>query len=222
MISAMIHRHAGLLAAVLAVAVRAGAEAPGPSPSPCPDVVARVDGRPITLRAIRLIAELKLRSAAGLVREDAYHDATNTRIRRELLAFEAARQGLSAEPSRVQDAEKIAREGFADEKAWLAFLSHQGLDADAYREEAWAEGRADSLMACEIDGVPRPGDAETIRLFHIYVQPNNPEPPSPDALEHWRNEFWRKKQSMAGRELLMRLMSQAKIERYFEPGTCAP
>jgi hypothetical protein len=122
----------------------------------------------------------------------------------------------------VQDAERIAREGFADEKAWLAFLSHQGLDADTYREEVQAEGRADTLMACEFDGVPTPNDAETIRLFHIYVQPNSLEPLSPDALERWRSEFRRKKQSMAGRELLMRLMSQSKIERYFEPGACAP
>src|SRR5581483_3212891 len=182
----------------------------------------RVDGHPLLLKELRLIAEVALRSESSKPRTDAYHDALNERIQQELLYREALRVGgITPDLESAQATEKALRAGFPDEKAFLAFLSAQGFDLTSYRAEILRQEIGDAFVRCELDAIPPVSDEEALRFYQIYGNPASLlDKPSPALIEHWRYQVLRKKRAMSGRELLVRLSRQAKIERLFEPGAC--
>jgi peptidyl-prolyl cis-trans isomerase C len=123
----------------------AGATEPGaptaidrvtPLPSPLPEIAARVNGQPVTLRTVRVVAEQALQSGVPRGQEPyAYRQALQQMIVRELLFQEAVKRKLAADDARVEQAYNEARVRFKDDKAWAALLAGQGLDPQSFRAE---------------------------------------------------------------------------------------
>ena len=108
-----------------------------PLPSPLPEVAARVNGQPIVLRMVRLLAEQGAPpgKAPGNPEPGAYRQALQQAIIRELLFQEALKRNVAADDALVEQAYNEARVRFKDDKAWAAMLAGQGLDPQSYRAE---------------------------------------------------------------------------------------
>ena len=109
-----------------------------PLPKPLPEVAARVNGQPIPLRTVRLIAsQVAPPAGRGASAEDpyAYRQALQQGIVRELLCQEAVKRKITADDARVEQAYNEARVRFKDDKAWAAMLKEQGLDPQSFRNE---------------------------------------------------------------------------------------
>jgi hypothetical protein len=196
---------------------------PAASAACCGDIPARVDGRPITMRQVRLLAETMHRGdAARPDRPGAYHNALNELIRRETLLEEAERRRLVPEAASLEAAEREARASFPDEASWLSFLRAQGFDLASYRQELRFQETARALAGCHAEEqAPVATDAEALALYRAYQPPGaSAETVSPEAIESWRWQLTRNKRNMAIRDLLDALTAKAKVERYFNPVDC--
>lgn len=126
-------------------------DAETPLPSPLPSVAASVNGRPIPLRFVEMVAK-RLLEQAGNQQKDrpfAYRRATQQLVVRELLFAEATARGLKAEDAKVETAYNEARVPYPDDRDWLAFLAQQGMDADAFRRELRIQHTVAALLRAE-------------------------------------------------------------------------
>jgi hypothetical protein len=214
-----------LVVSTLATVVTADGVAPRPEPRalpPCPEVAARVNGRPISLAQLRLKGEIGVRTdpAAQGQREDAYQNAMNDLVRRELLFQDAEAHGFSPEPGVLAAAEREIRGAFPDEARWAAFLAAHGFTLDFVRRELRIQETARLYSGCYgEEQVPLATDAEARTFYEAY----NPGAGAPSArdLESWRLQVTRNKRNMAVREQLDELFAKARVERYFVRGQCA-
>jgi hypothetical protein len=215
-------------ALVWAVAVAVGAQPAEPRPEPralpaCPNIVARIDGQPISRAQLRLKGEIGARidpAVQGNL-EGAYQNGMNDLIRRQLLFQEAQAHHFEAEPSAVDVAEKELRGSLGDETAVDGFLASLGVDRRWLRHEAWIQETARTYAGCVAEEqVPAVTDAEALFFYRAY----NPEAgdPPPELLNSWRAQVERNKRNMALREQLDTLTAKAKVERIFVRGQCAP
>jgi SurA N-terminal domain len=207
---------------VLASVANAQEAAGARSLPPCPEVAARVNGRPISMTQLRLKGEVGVRNdpAAQGRREDAYQNAINELVRRELLFQAAEARHFEAEPAAVEAAETELRGSFADDTAWRAFLAAQGLDRSALRRELRIQETARMFAGCFAEEqVPVATDAEALAFYQAYNA--GAGKPSADTLDSWRWQVTRNKRNMALREQLDNLFAKAKIDRYFVRGQCA-
>jgi SurA N-terminal domain len=211
-----------LLCGLSAVALAQTPGAPPRSLPPCPEIAARVNGRPITLAQLRLKGETGMRSdpAAQGNREDAYQNAMNELLRRELLFQDAERHHFSAEPAMIEAAEQELQSSFGDEAAWQAFLRAQGFDRAWVRGEMRVQETARTYSGCYgEEQVPLASDADALSFYRAYNS-EDPNTPSARVIESWRQQVTRNKRNMAVREQLDNLFATAKIERYFVRGQC--
>ena len=120
------------------------ATGPGPSPdptrplpSPLPEVVARVNGRPVYMRDIVPLAKPELDKAADRekARPATLRAAVERYVGRELLFQEALARGLRADDEVVEQAYNQARLRYPDEKDWVDALLVQGFDPASFRTE---------------------------------------------------------------------------------------
>jgi hypothetical protein len=215
-------------AAVLAVAASAVGQPAAPSPEPralptCPDVVGRVNGRPITRAQLRLkgtIASLHDPAVLGNL-DDAYHNGMNELVRRELVFEDAEAHHFSAEPEAVDAVEKDLRADFSDEKALDAFLAALGVDRAWLRREAFIQETARAYAGCVAEEeVPVASEQDALFFYRAY-NPGAPDPSGPE-LNSWRQQVTRNKRNMALREQMDRLFAKAKDERFYMTGQCAP
>ena len=173
-----------------------------PLPSPLPEIAAKVNGQAIPLRFVELIAKRLLEPAGNQAKDRpfAYRRATQQLVVRELLFEEAAARGLKAEDAKVEAAYNEARVPYPDDRAWLAFLAQQGLDADAFRRELRIQQTVAALLRAEgdlagtqvtdkearayYDAHPESFDSgERLRASHILVRvPGDAPPPQKQAL----------------------------------------
>lgn len=132
-------------------------DAVAPLPSPLPDPVALVNGEPVPLRNVAVIAEQAMSS--GAIPRDkrpyAYRAAANQLIARELLFEEAARRKLLPDPKLLEQAENEARVSYKDDKAWADFLKQQGMDETLFRRELRIQHTVQALMRLETDSLPK-------------------------------------------------------------------
>jgi peptidyl-prolyl cis-trans isomerase C len=176
-----------------------------PLPSPLPEVAARVNGQPIVLRIVRLLAEQGAPpgKAPRTPEPGAYRQALQQAIVRELLFQEALKRNISADDARVEQAYNEARVRFKDDKAWAAMLAAQGMDPQAYRaelrvhqtiqkllwqiaDEAHAQATDQEAMAF-YESHPAVFDAgEKVRASHILVRV--PEGTAPARKEELRKK----------------------------------
>jgi hypothetical protein len=181
-----------------------------------PPVVAAVNGRPILLKEARLVSEIFLRTDPKPVehRTRVYENNVNDLIARELLYSEAVRRGLSPDPKRIEDAERVARAGFTDEKAFLEFLSAQGFDLAGYREQLRIRKTADALSDAVVAEKVKPAtDDDARRMFSLYHHGEGT--PTAADLESWRTQIDGKQRAMAVNTFVTEITQKATIEKFY-------
>lgn len=133
------------------------AELARPLPSPVPDVVARVNGRPVRVHQILALAKAELDRMSVAERDarkpEALRRALEKYVDRELLLQEALARGVEADSRAVEWAFDQMRRERRDEQAWAEFLAGQGLDERALRGELRAQLTVEALL----DGERRAG-----------------------------------------------------------------
>ena len=119
-----------------------------PLPSPLPEIAARVNGQPIALRIVRIMAEQSVPPGTPPRGPEpfAYRQALQRAIVRELLFQEAVKRNVAADDARVEQAYNEARVRFKDDKDWAAVLAGQGLDAQSFRAELRAQHTIQVLL----------------------------------------------------------------------------
>jgi peptidyl-prolyl cis-trans isomerase C len=125
-----------------------------PLPTPLPEIAGRVDGQPVPLRTVRVLAEQFGRQTGrgGPAEEPAlYRQALQQAILRELLLQEAVKRKIAAPDARVEQAYNEARVRFKDDKAWAAILAGQGLDPQSFRSELRVQHTIQTLLSQVID-----------------------------------------------------------------------
>ncbi len=126
-------------------------DATTPLPEPLPKIAAIVNGQPIKLPYVELIATGLLQQAGNQPKDRpfAYRRALQQLIVRELLFEEAVARRLSADSARVEQAYNEARVGYKDDVKWLEFLARQYMDADTFRAEIRSQQTIAILLAKE-------------------------------------------------------------------------
>lgn len=173
-----------------------------PLPSPLPEIAAKVNGQAIPLNFVEMVAKRLLEQAGNQAKDRpfAYRRATQQLVVRELLFEEAAARGLKADDAKVEAAYNEARVGYPDDRAWLAFLAQQHMDADAFRRELRIQQTVAALMRNEgdlagtqvtdkdarayYDAHPEKFDSgERLRASHILIRvPGDAPPKQKEAL----------------------------------------
>jgi peptidyl-prolyl cis-trans isomerase C len=137
-----------------------------PLPSPLPEVVAKVNGQPIPLRNVKIIAEQSLREA---IPEDqrpfAYRKAMEQVIVRELLFQEAVARSVEPDTAAIEQAYNEARVSYKDDDAWAAFLAQQGMDPMSFRAELRIQHTVQTLMRQHVSSVA-PVSEDEVRSFY--------------------------------------------------------
>jgi parvulin-like peptidyl-prolyl isomerase len=139
-------------------AVVAAAKEPGappdidgetPLPDPLPKVAATVNGQPVPIHSVKILAEQALRS--GSVPADrrafAYRKSLNQFIVRELLFQEAIAEGLSADEKKLDETEVAQRSQFKDDAAWKKALASQGMDEQTFKTELRLQHTVNALVS---------------------------------------------------------------------------
>ena len=148
-------------------------DATTPLPEPLPKIAAKVNGQPIKLPYVELIATGLLQQAGNLPKDRpfAYRRALQQLIVRELLFEEAVARHLSADSARVEQAYNEARVGYKDDVKWLEFLARQYMDADTFRAEIRSQQTIAILLAKEGEQVPATvTDAEAQAYFEAHPE----------------------------------------------------
>jgi peptidyl-prolyl cis-trans isomerase C len=137
-----------------------------PLPSPLPEIVAKVNGHPIPLRNVQIIAEQSLRGAVPKdQRPLAYRMALEQVIVRELLFQEAVARGVEPDTAAIDQAYNEARVSYKDDDAWAAFLAQQAMDPMSFRAELRIQHTVQTLMRQHVSSVPSVSDDE-VRSFY--------------------------------------------------------
>jgi peptidyl-prolyl cis-trans isomerase C len=122
-----------------------------PLPSPLPEIVARVNGQPITARLLEFVAnEGSLRQKISPEKQpEAYRKALASLVERELLFQEALARGLRADDRAVEAGYDQLHAQYPNEEAWKASLARQGLDEAGFRLEVRARMTVQALVNAE-------------------------------------------------------------------------
>jgi len=119
-------------------------------PDPLPDIVARIDGEPVTLRQLLPLVRSKLDKIKVDVQKQrprVMRESLREYIDRELLLREAMAQGTQADTKMVQQMYDAARADFPDEEKWKANLYWRGFDAQTFKDELRAQQTIDVFLA---------------------------------------------------------------------------
>ena len=148
-------------------------DATTPLPEPLPKIAASVNGQPIKLPYVELIATRLLEQAGNQAKDRpfAYRSALQRLIVRELLFEEAVARHLSADSVRVEQAYNEARVGYKDDTKWLEFLARQYMDADTFRAEIRSQQTIAILLAREGEQVTASiSDAEAQAYYEAHPE----------------------------------------------------
>ena len=140
-----------------------------PLPTPLPELAGRVDGQPVPLRMVRVLADQFGRQTgrAGPAEEPAlYRQALQQAILRELLFQEAVKRKIAAPDAQVEQAYNQARVRFKDDKAWAAILADQGLDPQSFRNELRVQQTIQTLMSQVVDQAQAPVTDQEAMAFY--------------------------------------------------------
>ena len=191
-----------------------------PLPSPVPEIVARVNGRPIGIRQILPIARSELAKLPAADRDrmkpEVVRRALDQYVDRELLLQEALARGLQADAREVDWAYDQMRHEHADEAAWEAFLAMQGMEGQSLKAELRAQHTVAALVEQEVRAYPVP-EAEARAAFEAHPEAFGREgqaaPPAFEAVRREVEAAVRESQRRAIRDALLgRLRGKARIE----------
>jgi peptidyl-prolyl cis-trans isomerase C len=137
-----------------------------PLPDPLPEIAARVNGQPIFLRSVRLVAGLRMSGdASEEPRPVVYRKALNSLITRELLLQEALVRKVEPDTDGIERAYDEARVPYKDDESWKVFLAQQEMDPQSFRQELRIQHTVQALMTREAAGLPPVSDQEA-RSFY--------------------------------------------------------
>jgi hypothetical protein len=192
-----------------------------PLPSPIPEVVARVNGRPIRIGQILPIARGELVKVKIEDREAqrprALRQALRRYIDRELLLQEAIARGVEADTRALDWAYDQARREHPDEEAWVEHLAEEGFDPESFRAELRIQHMVSLLLAAEggdfwvtDEDVRRAYDAEPGAWS---VEGETP-PPFEEVRERIETTLRHQKRAETSDVLLRKLKARARIETF--------
>jgi len=146
-----------------------------PLPSPLPDIVARVNGQPVSIGQVLALAKKKLVASTDRAKDmpGALRQAMHEYVDKELLLQEALARGIRADTSRVEAAFDQVRGQFRNEQAWLDSLTEQGLDVQSYKQELRSQETVNALLRQEADKV-EVSEAEVRAWFEANPQAVDP------------------------------------------------
>jgi len=201
----------------------AAAEDPArPLPSPVPDVVARVNGQPVTLAQILPLAKAELDRLPADERErqqpKVLRHALAQYVDRELLFQEAVARGIQAQGRDVEWAYDQARREHRDDQDWADFLAKQGLDVQSLRAELRIQHTVAALVAEEARTFVVP---EAWSRAAYDADPSSfavPGAAGPLPFEQVRARIEQtiraQKRDRIGQELLKRVRARGRVETY--------
>lgn len=192
-----------------------------PLPKPMPDILARVNGHPVTARQVVPLAKKTLDKDSRPDREArkprAMREALNDYIDRELLVAEALERGLRGDDRAVQYAYDRARVDHPDDKDWAENLSFQGFDPQSYKDELRAEETIKALLREIADHVLVTEEEARARYE---ARPEDFPPPAgakadfTAVKEDVKARLIEEKSQPRLRELIKALRAKARIETY--------
>ena len=139
-----------------------------PLPNPLPEVAGSVNGHPIPLRLVRLLAEQMAppRKPAGAPDPFAYRQALQQAIIREVLFQEAVNRKIQADDAAIEAAYNEARVRYKDDKDWAALLAGQGMDPQSYRAELRVNHTIQKLLTQVADKTDAQVTEQEARAFY--------------------------------------------------------
>jgi predicted transcriptional regulator len=186
-----------------------------------PDILARVNGQPVTTRQVVPLAKKAIEKEGALERDKkkprVMRAALQDYIDRELLLAEALTRGLRADDRAVQSAYDRARVEHPDDKDWAEQLSFQGFDPQSYKNELRAEETIKALLR-EIASHVLVTDEEARARYEARPE-EFPAPPGAQAdftvvKEDVKARILEEKSQPRLRELITALRAKARIETY--------
>ena len=196
----------------------ASADPGRPLPSPFPDVVARVNGRPIGLMQIVPVAREELlqlpQDERDARRPEALRRALERYIDRDLLLQEALDRGVEADSRAVDWAFDQARREYPDEAAWTEELVERGLDPQSFKSEVRVQHTVSALVEQEAGGL-EVSDEEVRAAFESQRRASGEgaELPAFETVrEPIRDLLRRRKREQAAEALVRKLRARARIE----------
>jgi hypothetical protein len=191
-----------------------------PLPSPVPEVVARVNGRPISLQQILPLTKAALDRISTAERDKSLplvlRNSLDIYVERELLLQEALARGITAETRAVDWAYDQARRDLPDEAAWVAFLTKQGGTPESFRAELRIQQTIAALLEQEVRATPIPADEVRAAYDATPLEFGPPGARTAAPFELVRDEVEKAVRQAKKREivvaLVVRLRSKARIE----------
>jgi hypothetical protein len=190
-----------------------------PLPSPLPEIVARVNGSPISIRQVLPIAKAALDRVSLPQRDkklpEVLRQAVGQYVARELLLQEALARGISADKRAVDWAYDQARREHPDDASWKAFLAEQGSEPQSFRDELRIQRTVAALIDEELRSFTLP-EAELRQVFEANPGRFGPAGGPAPAFESVRREVQaavrRERADEIVSSLVARLQSKARIE----------
>jgi hypothetical protein len=191
-----------------------------PLPKPMPDILARVNGHPVTARQVVPLAKKTLDKGNDQDREArkprALREALHDYVDRELLFAESLERGLRADDRVVQYAYDRARVDHPNDQEWAETLSSQGFDVQGYKDELRAEETIKALLR-EIAGPVSVTDEEARARYEAHRE-DFPAPAGKADFaavkEQVKARIIEEKSQPRLRELIKALRAKARIETY--------
>jgi len=139
-----------------------------PLPEPLPRVAAEVNGQPILVTSVTLVADVEHAEGDSPAEQRAwaYRKALQGLVVRELLFQEALRRGLEADSKTVAAAYDQARLNYKDDGVWAGFLEQQGMTEEQFRTELRLQQTVNVLMRDLVKAVPQAATVEQARRYY--------------------------------------------------------
>ncbi len=197
-----------------------GSDPDRPLPSPLPEIVARVDGRPISIQQVLPLAKAALDRVSLAERDKrlpaVLRSSIEKYVERELLLQEALRRGISADAEAVDWSYDQMRREHPDEAAWTSFLKEQGTDPQSLKAELRIQRTVAALIDREAERLPI-SDQELRAAYDAnpmrFAAPGSSEaPPFEAARARIDGELRRQRSPQVAARLVAALRAKARIE----------
>lgn len=150
-------------------AVPAAPEPPKPMPAEVPDVLARVNGTPVTKADFeRLIKNMEMGAGQPVPaerRDEIYRKAIEQLVTYNLLSQEAKSRNVSVSDAEIDASVKQMQSQFPNEAEFKKALATRGMTVERLRSDARVDMAISKMMEGEVASQPTPTDAQ-VREFY--------------------------------------------------------
>ena len=184
-----------------------------------PDILGRVNGRPIVARQIVPLARklMDLSKDPDAAKPGAVRQALRDYIDRELLFQEALVRGVKADDGAVRLLYDQARVNHPDDQEWEAYLHRLGFDPQGYKDEIRVQATVKALLASVADAL-KVTDAEARARYDAapaaYPPPEGKDAGFDSVKEQVKATLLEDKRAHLVGDLVRTLRARARIETY--------